>query len=335
MPESQTNHNLFTLLRRLERTHARALPVNRIAEELGVHRRTVIRWLQTLESEWLDGDDNPVVRREHRSGEAWAVLSAPTSALSANIFQYAATAAATKHLEAGGGSLLSESAADVLDRVEAGMPSTVRDYIPRVTQSFHYVPFAPKDHRASEETLDALVRALIRRHPIDVDYTNTSGVQSNKHLRPYTLVMYRDGFYLLAQVDGVERLRLYAVERMGEVHIRRDQTFAIPEDYDPSEEFGRNLGVWRTDAPEVRVRIAFGPSAEAVLSSRRWPGFSSLTPHVDGRLILELEVPITPEIKSWVLGWGSVAEVLEPAELRSLVASETAAAARLYDVEPD
>lgn len=321
---------MFTLLRRLERTHARALPVNRIAEELGVHRRTVVRWLQTLESEWLDDDDNPVVRREHRSGEAWAVLTAPTSALSANIFQYAATAAATKHLEAGGGSLLSESAADVLERVEAGMPSTVRDYIPRVSQSFHYVPFAPKDHRASEESLDALVRALIRRHPIDVDYTNAAGASSTPHLEPYTLVMYRDGFYLLARVEHSERLRLYAVERMRQVKVCKDTVFQVPPDYDPSLEFGRNLGVWRTDAPEQLVRIAFEPSAEAAITSRRWPGFSSLSRAEDGRLLLELEVPITPEIKSWVLGWGSVAEVLQPPVLRELIAQETSGAASRY-----
>ena len=78
------------------------------------------------------------------------------------------------------------------------------------------------------------------------------------------------------------------------------------------------------------VQIAFEPSAEAAITSRRWTGFSSLSRAEDGRLLLELKVPITPEIKSWVLGWGSVAEVLQPPMLRELIAQETLGAANRY-----
>ena len=36
------------------------------------------------------------------------------------------------------------------------------------------------------------------------------------------------------------------------------------------------------------------------------------------------------EIKIWILGWGSDAEVLEPAELRASMAEELTRAAALY-----
>ena len=36
------------------------------------------------------------------------------------------------------------------------------------------------------------------------------------------------------------------------------------------------------------------------------------------------------EVRGWILGWGSAAEVLEPAELRTWVAQETAKAASRY-----
>ncbi len=39
----------------------------------------------------------------------------------------------------------------------------------------------------------------------------------------------------------------------------------------------------------------------------------------------------TREIKYWVLGWGSQAEVLEPAVLREEVLAEARAMARLYE----
>jgi len=133
MPDYRTTTNMLMMVRRLEQTHAGALPVNQIADELGVHRRTVVRWLKALEAEWVDDDGNPILRRDHRAGEAWAVLTGATTVLSANLFHYAATAAATKHLEVGGGSFLAESAEDVLDRVEAGLPEKQQDYVPTAT----------------------------------------------------------------------------------------------------------------------------------------------------------------------------------------------------------
>jgi predicted DNA-binding transcriptional regulator YafY len=319
-------------VRRLEDTYAGALPVNQLADELGVHRRTVVRWVKALETAWLDDQGDPVVRREHRDGVAYAALTGARRVLTANIFQYAAVFAATQHLEAGGGSVLSEGASDVLDRVEEGLTAGLRGDLPRVLQSFHYVPFAPKDHRANEDTLDALIRALIRRYPLRVAYTNAANQTSTQCLEPWTLVMYRDGFYVLAKSPGDDRLRLYAVERMSEVEIDVDGSFEVPKDYDPRQEFRPNLGVWRSGTSAVRVRIAFDSTAEPALNARRWPGFHRLGPGEDGRLELELDVPLTPEITSWVLSWGPVAEVVEPPELRTRVAEQLSAAARRYDV---
>jgi proteasome accessory factor B len=212
------------------------------------------------------------------------------------------------------------------------MRPTLREQLPRVLQSFHYVPFAAKDHRISEDTLDVLVRALIRRHPVEVDYTNAVGNTSHQRLQPWSMVMYRDGFYLLARHSGHTALRLYAVERMGKVSMDIRVSFEVPKDFNPETEFGRNLGLWRTQSSAERVVIAFDPTVAPIVSGRRWPGFQSLEVAADERFHLVLEVPVTPEIKTWVLGWGAAAEVLEPPELREIVAAEIAVAASRYTV---
>ena len=50
----------------------------------------------------------------------------------------------------------------------------------------------------------------------------------------------------------------------------------------------------------------------------------------DGSLLWRARVSGLLEIRSWVLGWGPDAEVLEPPELREWVASRHAAAAARY-----
>jgi predicted DNA-binding transcriptional regulator YafY len=320
MPDYRATANMLALVRRLEATRHGRLPVNELAAELGVHRRTVLRWLDALAGELVGDDQQPLVRREHRDGVAWAVLGGTRAPLSASVFQYAAVVAATRHLASG--SLLAESAEDVVERVEAGLPDAVRALVPRVGRAFHYVPFAPKDHRSSEVVLDAVVQALVRGWPIEVSYTNAAGGAFRGTLHPYTLVMYRDGFYLLAKSPRGRSLRLYALERLTEVVPDRDGKVRIPDDYDPEDELGRHLGLWRTDAPPERVVIAFARGTDGPVRARRWRGFAGFDEGADGRLRLQLDVPITPEITSWILSWGAAAEVLAPESLRVAVAEE-------------
>ncbi len=331
MPDYRTTTQMLRMVRLLQETYSGARPVNQLADELGVDRRTVVRWLMVLEEEWVDEQGAPIVRREHRSGRAWAVLTGARAPLSASIYQYAAAFAATQQLRAAGDTVLAEGAGDILDRVEQGLSESWRDAVPRVLQSFHYVPFAPKDHSASEDVLDGLVHALIRRHPVEVDYTNAAGATSRQRIEPWSLVMYRDGFYLLAMPPWGRKLLLYAVERMGRVEVDVRATFEVPSSFDPASAFGERLGLWRSDAEAETVRVAFAPSVGPHLRSRRWPGLRSLAPMEDGRVCLEMQVPVTPEITSWVLSWGAAAEVLEPASLRAMVAEELAVGLRAYE----
>ena len=42
----------------------------------------------------------------------------------------------------------------------------------------------------------------------------------------------------------------------------------------------------------------------------------------DGSIIFEVEVAVTDEIRSWIMGWGAKAEVLEPEFLKAEIQSE-------------
>ena len=159
------------------------------------------------------------------------------------------------------------------------------------------------------------------------------GTAKQLSLAPYTLVMYRDAFYLQARLaskpDG--DLRLYSLDRMKAVTFDRSETFSIPDDYDPSARFGDKLGVWTNPNAKVeRIEIAFDATVVRVIQERQWAGFVELLEMDDGRWKLALELPVTPEVRVWVLTWGQHAEVLAPASLRQEVAMELAAASARY-----
>ena len=99
-----------------------------------------------------------------------------------------------------------------------------------------------------------------------------------------------------------------------------DEPFEIPHDFDGQKRLRDSWIV--TDEEPVEVRLLFhdGPAARRARESR-WHGSQQEIQRQDGKLELRFTVAGLLEILSWVLGWGDAVEILQPAELRSQVAS--------------
>jgi hypothetical protein len=83
----------------------------------------------------------------------------------------------------------------------------------------------------------------------------------------------------------------------------------------------------------IDIAIRFEPSVAMRVSETRWHPSQVIEAGADGSLLWRGRVSGLLEIRSWILGWGAAAEVLEPAELRAWVAEQHAAAAlrQLHD----
>ena len=85
-----------------------------------------------------------------------------------------------------------------------------------------------------------------------------------------------------------------------------------------------------TSDDPVRVRIRFSRDQARYVQERRWAAEQRITENEDGSIILEMTTSGLWEIARWALTWGGDAEVLEPEELREMVAGEVGRMARVY-----
>jgi proteasome accessory factor B len=76
--------------------------------------------------------------------------------------------------------------------------------------------------------------------------------------------------------------------------------------------------------------LRFGAQVAARVAETRWHPSQELEREADGTLLWTATVSGSREIRSWILGWGPDAEVLEPAGLRDEVAGLLAEAAARY-----
>ncbi len=332
-PSYRDGLNMLRVLQLLERTHRGAMLLDELAAELEVHRRTARRYVQAMQDEATTALGDPLVTLEGRGVKATVVLAPQPEPTSARLYQYAAVFAATRTVTAGPGSVLGDSAEAMVSTLERGFEPKLLPIVRRVQESFVYVPFGPKDYRASEDTLDTIIQACVYRRPLMLRYRTASGWTYRCHFEPWTVVLYRDALFVHGPQRGTGPaggLRLLAVDRIQEAELIRGEQFEVPRDYDPDDHFAGQLGLWQDDAEPERVRIAFTAAVAPSAKERRWPGQLGWSDAQDGRSILELTIPITPEVLTWVLTWGDQAEVLEPDSLRERVVATLGSALSQY-----
>jgi predicted DNA-binding transcriptional regulator YafY len=134
--------------------------------------------------------------------------------------------------------------------------------------------------------------------------------------------------YCWAIVEGEERPKLFALDRMGDVELLEpfDPDLQWKLDDDLRYSFGIMIG---RDAPQ-RVVIDIDAKAAANVRARRWPAERSSETLADGSLRMTFDVTMAEELISWVLGFGGLARVVEPPGVAEEVRNRAAAMASQY-----
>lgn len=327
----RTALGVMDMIRMLEESPDRACPVNKLAERLGVDRRTIRRWSTSLETQLDAEDGSPRVMlvRGVAGREAIVRLAGQRTPATTSQLRAAALAlAATRFLASTGAEPLEAMAERLIVR-QAGHD---REAVRRMNTAIHYIPFGGKTYVSKAEEVDAVFFAVISRMTIAFDYWLVEHQRSVRvRAEPYSLVIYRDALYMLGRRLGVGEpvMRVYTIDRMSDPEVDRQARFEVPAGFNPSEAFG-DLGLWKPDRPRERLEIVFEAKAARFVRERQWPGFVAWLTEADGRARLVLEILVSKEVEQWVLGFGADAEVIAPAWLREAMGEQAARMSQRY-----
>jgi predicted DNA-binding transcriptional regulator YafY len=133
-------------------------------------------------------------------------------------------------------------------------------------------------------------------------------------------VWYRSGGLYVVGLDHKSgEVRTFAIDRIR--HLEATAAgFEVPATFDFDAYIGSSFGV--IAEPATRVRIRFDRRWASYVEERTWHPSQVLERGPGGTLLLTMEVGGTPELRTWVLSFGSGAEVLEPGCLRAEVVRE-------------
>lgn len=177
----------------------------------------------------------------------------------------------------------------------------------------------PSARRFLPIALDAIgqLRVVI----MEYEGFNRSRAESGISFEPHFVRLYRQRWYVVGRRRKSGDIRTYALDRVREMLIT-DETFILEEgEDDPQAYFSNIIGITYSKASPRRVRIKTSPTQAKYL--RALPMHESQSELLgDGYSIFSYNLKLNYELVHELVGMGSSVEVLEPRELRVMVADE-------------
>ncbi len=125
--------------------------------------------------------------------------------------------------------------------------------------------------------------------------------------------------------SNAPEMRIFKIDRVSDVDVQNLQ-FTPDANFRLENYFAHTFGIYQgesTDETQLQtIRIRFAKEAARYVEEKTWHSSQKLTKGKDGSLVLEVQLANTNEIKSWALGFGPRATILEPQSLRQEIAND-------------
>jgi predicted DNA-binding transcriptional regulator YafY len=203
----------------------------------------------------------------------------------------------------------------------------------RLEDRFACVPPVARVYATRSDDVDAAFQAMAELRVLRFRYADDSGKESRIVAHPYALVIHGGCIICVAHDVGRVVTRAFVFDKMGELEASDKERFELPHDFAVGDWLQGDFGVARAGRA-VRFLVEFEPRVADLVRLRRVHPSQKLAVAADGRVRASLAVPESPEIlaqlRSWILGFGSAARVLEPREFATEIAHELRHAADRY-----
>ncbi len=308
------------------------LTLREMAREMNVVEKTIRRDLDLFRQVGLPVEAATV--SGDRGCKRWRIVGTRGQPpLTFNFQEAAALYLASQLLEPLAGTPFWESAQSALRRIRSMLGASASRYLDRFSQVFHCTTFGHGDYSSKGEVLEALTIGIEEHRATHITYRSQQATEpATRDVYPLKLVRNKGSLYLIAFAPEHDDIRNYKVDRIEAAEVS-SIIHQVHRDFDVQAYLAGSLGIYDGD-DDVTVVVKFLPAAARHASETNRHASQSETWHRDGSLTVRFRLSSTVEIKSWVLGYGAAAVVLEPASLRDEIAAELEDMMRAYSGLP-
>lgn len=181
----------------------------------------------------------------------------------------------------------------------------------------------------SKKLMLELYHACENSLSVDIRYFSAHrGEVTERRINPFRILESRGTWYVVAHCLWRRSVRLFALHRI-QYHNLTQEEFE-PADATILEQFLNSAFFLEHTEKAYRVTIRFKPHSARYIRERIWHPSQDLLDEEDGGCVISFTTGSLDETKRWVLSYGADAEVLEPADLRQMLAAQLTEALASY-----
>jgi predicted DNA-binding transcriptional regulator YafY len=291
-----------------------------LAEKLGVSLRTIHRYFKMLDEMGI-----PVYSERGPYGGFSLVRGYKMPPLVFTLEEAVAVVLGTGIVDEMWGDLYREASRGALAKLENLLPEEQVREVAWARGSLVATGMNRADLKAQTPALEKLRRTIREHRSVNMKY-QTSQVPhlSERGLDPYALVHRWGWWYVIGFCQVHQEVRTFRVDRISEVSLS-DETFVQSPDFNLQAYLKNELSA----QPQVTARLRFEPEFANILAGNH-SYWETIETKPDGSVEVTFPSPSLEWAASTTLAYGPAVEVLEPLELRGMVAEWLEATARKY-----
>ncbi|MGM0498785.1 MAG: helix-turn-helix transcriptional regulator [Bacillota bacterium] len=202
-----------------------------------------------------------------------------------------------------------------LAKVYNSLPEFLKNSMGSYIKNYEIISEPFVDLEEHQQKFNLLKEAINNENKILINYYSMSSDQiTERKLDPYNLFFNNGAPYLYAFCHLRGEKRIFRIDRIKDVKITAEN-FVLPDDFSLADELDNAWGVEQGKA-EMEVEVKFSGRAARFVPEYHWSDQQEIEEIAENEIIFKVKTGSKEEIKKWVLGYGSEAEVLKPAELR-------------------
>ncbi|MBN1105477.1 MAG: transcriptional regulator [Deltaproteobacteria bacterium] len=296
-----------------------------LASELDIHPRTVYRDLVALQTAGF-----PIYTERTGSKSLWSLLDTVKHHIPVpfSLPELMALYFGGSMLKVFKGTFFYDALESLARKIRTTLPPESLKYLKTVEQTMHVAIKPYKDYARFRGIIERANEAATKRRTVEiVYYTMSRRKETKRKVDPYRVWFFNGTFYLIGHCHMRDEVRIFALDRVKMLHQMKE-FFDIPEGFSLEEFMGPSFGVFQGSL--TKVKIWFSPDVAGYVKEKIWHRSQEIHEQGDGSVVFEAEIAGTDEIRFWVMGWGSHAEVLEPEDLREQIRIEAEAILNRY-----
>lgn len=150
-------------------------------------------------------------------------------------------------------------------------------------------------------------------------YSLNKNCITEMNINPYTILFKEGIWYLIGYCNTNEEERILRISRIKNVEVTKD-IFIKPRNFNLKDYLKSCWDVFKGE--KTLVKLKFDKDIAKFIEENEWNSDQVIERLEDGSVILNIYINDLGEIKKWILGFGELAEVLEPKSLREEISSE-------------